>query len=99
MDTPLSLRSIVKATSEQVTCPLGDESAILSLKNSAYYGLNPVGASVWKLLQKAGTVAQLRDALLEEYDVEAERCERDLLDVLGKLRDEGLIVVQGAACG
>ncbi len=97
MDVPLYLHSIVKATSEQVTCPLGDESAILNLRNSIYYGLNPVGASVWKLLQTARTVAELRDALLDEYDVEAERCEQDLLILLGRLRDEGLIVVQEAA--
>jgi len=97
MGTSLSVHSIVVATTEQVSCPLGDESAILNLKNSVYYGMNPVGARVWNLVQQPKSVLQLRDTLLEEYDVEATRCERDLLDLLEQMRLEGLIEVQMAA--
>jgi hypothetical protein len=97
MDVDLSVRSIVIATSEQVSCPLGEESAILNLKNTVYYGLNPVGARVWNLLQQARTVGELRDAILDEYDVEAGRCESDLLELLEKMRREGLIQVKSAA--
>ena len=99
MDADLSIHSIVIATPEQVSCPLGEESAILNLKNTVYYGLNPVGARVWNLLQQARSVGELRDALLDEYDVEAERCERDLLELLEKMRVEGLIQVRNAAAG
>jgi hypothetical protein len=99
MDAGLSVRSIVIATPEQVSCPLGDESAILNLKNTVYYGLNPVGARVWNLLQQQRTVGELRDALLEEYDVDAGQCERDLLELLEKMRVEGLIQVRIAAAG
>jgi hypothetical protein len=97
MNLPLSANTVVVATSEQVSCAVADESVILGLKNSVYYGVNPVGASVWKLLQKQRSVAELRDAVLEEYDVEKERCERDLLDLLGKMHAEGLIEVVGPA--
>jgi Coenzyme PQQ synthesis protein D (PqqD) len=95
MNSPLSANTVVIATPEQVSCAVGDESVILGLKNSVYYGMNPVGASIWKLLQKQISVAELRDAVLEEYDVEKERCERDLLDLLGKMQAEGLIQVLG----
>jgi hypothetical protein len=95
MDASLSVQSVVVAAQEQVSCPLGNESAILNLKNSVYYGLDAVGARVWTLLQKPQTIGELRDALLGEYDVEAERCERDLLDLLEKMRGEGLIEVRG----
>ena len=100
MDAGLSVHSIVIATPEQVSCPLGEESAILNLKNTVYYGLNPVGACVWNLLQQARTVGELRDALLDEYDVDAGRCEHDLLELLEKMRAEGLVVeVRSAAAG
>lgn len=82
------------ASPEQVSCPLGDESAILNLKNSVYYGLNSVGARVWELLRQPKSVGEIRDALLEEFEVEAERCERDLLDLLEKMRSEGLVEVK-----
>jgi Coenzyme PQQ synthesis protein D (PqqD) len=97
MGPSLSLHSIVVAISEQVSCPLGDESAILNLKNSVYYGMNPVGARVWNLVQQPKSVSQLRDALLEEYEVEAAQCERDLLDLLEQMRLEGLIEIRRAA--
>ena len=98
MGSPLSTDSIVVATPEQVSCALGDESVILSLKNSVYYGVNPVGASIWKLLQQQRSVAELRDAVLDEYEVEAERCERELLSLLEKMRSEGLIQVVDKFC-
>lgn len=95
MDRPLSVSSIVGATREHVSCELGDEAAILNMKNTVYYGLNPVGACVWSLVQQSRSVREIRDALLEEYDVQAERCERDLLGLLEKMREQGLIEVRG----
>ena len=97
MDAALSVHSIVVATSEQVSCPLGEESAILNLKNSMYYGMNPVGTRIWTLLKEPRSVEQLRDTLLNEYDVDAALCERDLLDLLGKMKSEGLIEVRSGA--
>jgi hypothetical protein len=97
MNANLSLHSIVSAAPEQVSCPLGDEAAILNLKNTVYYGLNPVGARVWNLLQQPRTIGELRDRLLDEYEVEAGRCESDLLELLEKMMSEGLILVRSAA--
>lgn len=97
MDTPLRVQSVVVASSEQVSCPLGEESAILNLKNSVYYGLDSVGACIWNLLREPKSVGELRDTLLAEYDVDAGRCERDLLELLEKMRSEGLIQIQSTA--
>ncbi len=95
----LSVHSIVVASPNQVSCPLGEEAAILSLSNTIYYGLNPLGTRVWSLLQKPRSIGDLRDALVDEYDVEVERCERDLLELLEKMSAEGLIEVSSAAAG
>lgn len=97
MDARLSVHSIVNAAPEQVSCPLGDEAAILNLKNTVYYGLNPVGARVWTLLQQPRSIGELRDTILGEYDVDAGRCESDLLELLEKMKSEGLIQVRSAA--
>jgi hypothetical protein len=97
MDAPLSLHTIVVAVSEQVSCPLGEESAILNLKSSVYYGMNPVGARVWDLLKQPKSITELRNALLEEYEVDEVRCGNDLLALLETMRSEGLIEIRGAA--
>jgi hypothetical protein len=96
MDLPLSFHTIVVAAPEQVSCPLGEEAAILNLKNSVYYGMNPVGARVWELLKQPKSVGELRNILLEEFEVDEERCGLDLLALLGTLQGEGLIEVRGA---
>jgi Coenzyme PQQ synthesis protein D (PqqD) len=96
MKQALSVVSVVGATRDHVSCALGDEAAILNLKNTVYYGLNPVGARVWNLVQQPRSVKEIRDRLLEEYDVGAEQCERDLLDLLDRMREQGLIEVRQA---
>jgi hypothetical protein len=93
MPGDLTLETIVAASAEQVSCALGEESAILNLTNSVYYGLNAVGTSVWNLLQKPHSVRELRDAIVEEYAVEPATCENELLDLLEKMRSQGLMQV------
>ncbi len=86
---------MVVATKEQVSCDLGDEAAILGMKNSVYYGLNPVGAAIWRLLQQPRSVSELRDAVANEYDVSAEQAEDDIFDLVQRLMSEGLVELAG----
>ncbi len=84
------------ATRDQVSSDLMGEVAILDLKAGVYYGLDDVGARIWNLIQEPKAVSEIRDTLLQEYDVEADRCERDLLALLQRLADEGLVEVEDA---
>jgi hypothetical protein len=94
MKSAVSSRSTVTATSGQVSSDLGGEVAILDLKAGAYYGLDAVGARVWELIQEPREVAEVRDVILDEYEVEPEQCERDLITLLQELADKGLIEVR-----
>lgn len=92
----VSRNSTVVATRDQVSSDLKGEVAILDLKAGVYYGLDEVGARIWNLLQEPKIVSEIRNTLLEEYDVEPDRCERDLLALLQRLADEGLVEVEDA---
>ena len=94
MSAVISLKTIVVASKENVSCSLGDEAAILHMRSGVYYGLDPVGARIWKLLEHPKSVEDLRTTILDEYDVESAKCESDLLSLLEKLRTEGLIEIQ-----
>jgi len=87
-------RSVVVAAKDQVSCDLAGETAILNVKSGVYYGLDTVGARIWNLMQEPRAVAEIQDAIVGEYDVEPERCARDLVDLLEKLLTEGLIEVK-----
>ena len=94
MKKQLSGSSVIRAVTDQVSCDVGDEAVILHLKSGEYFGLDAVGARVWNLIQEPRTVNDIQDVLLDEYDVERERCERDLLDLLNKMAEKGLIEVR-----
>ncbi|HKW88704.1 MAG TPA: PqqD family protein [Candidatus Acidoferrales bacterium] len=93
MNDRFSRDSVIVATSHQVSCELGAEAAILNTKNSVYYGLNPVGASVWRLLQKPRSIREIRDVIARDYEVTVERLEKDLIGLVKQLMDEGLVKI------
>ena len=86
--------STIAAAEDQVCCDLGGESAILNLSNGVYYGLDALGARIWELIREPKTVNEVRDVILSEYEVEPDRCERDLVELLRQLNDQGLIQVR-----
>jgi hypothetical protein len=89
----ISERSTIVVTKDQVSADLSGEAAILHLETSTYFGLNTVGASIWKLVREPKTVSQIRDAIIQEYDVEPDRCEHDILELLQELSKHGLIEI------
>lgn len=85
--------SVVAVSTEQISSDLGGEAVILNLKSGVYYGLDEVGATVWNLIQEPHTVSEIKQTLLEEYEVEIEQCQRDLMALLTTLFAAGLIVI------
>jgi Coenzyme PQQ synthesis protein D (PqqD) len=90
----LSNESRIVASPDQVSCDLAGEAVVLNLKNSFYYGLDPVGATVWSLIQEPKTFAEIREALLDIYEVDSSQLESDLQALLGQLSEQGLIDIQ-----
>jgi hypothetical protein len=93
-DTGVSRDSIVTVAQVQVSCEVHGETVILHFDSGDYFGLNEVGTLVWKTIEQPRSVSDLREAILHEYDVEPEQCERDLLGLLGELHQRGLIEIR-----
>ncbi len=92
----LSDDSMVKASGEQVSSEIDGETVSLNLKSGIYYSLNAVGSRIWQILQESSSVRDIRETIVEEFEVDAERCERDVLRLLSELAAKGLIEVDGA---
>lgn len=93
MKAQISKTSTVVMSKEQVSCELAGEAVILNLRSGVYFGLNPVGARVWSLIQEPQTVSAVLEILLECYEVTPDRCESDLLAILEDLAARGLIEI------
>ena len=89
----LNDQSAIVVSAEQVSCDLAGEAAILNLKDGVYYGLDPVGARIWKLIQQPRTFGEIRDTLLAEYEVDASSLELDMRDLLDQLAEHQLIEI------
>jgi len=70
------------------------EMVLLDMESENYFGLDEVGTSIWQAMQEYGTLQEVFNSLLEQYDVEAEVLEKDLSDFIGKLVDSGLVEVK-----
>lgn len=81
-----------RATS-QVSTELDGETVILDVSAGIYSGLDPVGTTVWKLLEVPVSFSKLVETMLNTYEVSKERCVNDLLLFLRELANNKLIDV------
>ena len=89
---PITSESIFVAADNQVSCDVDDEAALLNLDTGVYYGLNPLGAYVWKLVQSPVTFGVLRDRLCAEFP-DQQNIEQDLRQFLDEMFQAGLVLV------
>jgi hypothetical protein len=72
---------------------LQGEEVILNLDTGVYWGLDPLGARIWQLLQQQSGPDAIVKTLLEEYDVPEARLRLDIEDLLTRLVENGLVEV------
>jgi hypothetical protein len=93
----LSLQSRIRIPEDVLFHDLDGEALLLNLETNRYYGVDRLGAHIWSLLNENGSVAAAYQAILGAYDVEPERLQADLLALLNKLAEQGLVVVEDSA--
>ena len=81
----------LKVCPEVMFQELGGEMVLLDLASESYFGLDEVGARIWALLNEHGELQTVFEAMLAEYDVEPRELEKDLLELVGRLLEAGLV--------
>jgi hypothetical protein len=86
--------------SDRVTVPddvlisnLQDESVVLNLESERYYGLDDVGTRFLSILTTSESIEAAYDRLREEYEVDPQVLRKDLLALVEKLIEQGLIEI------
>lgn len=77
---------------------IAQESILVPIRRSPgeaeeIYTLNEVGARIWELVDGTRTVEQVRDIIVEEYEVSTREAEKDLIELLEQLRQIGALNV------
>ncbi len=85
------LNSTLRVPDHVVYRDFGDETVILNLRTGSYHGLNETAATMLGALGESSTVAEAIERLIDEYGVEREVMERDVLDLCHALAERDLI--------
>ena len=78
-------------TNRLLEAELGDEIVTLDADAGRCFGFNSVATSVWRRLAQPADFGELRQFLLNEYEVSWEQCTEELQELMGVLIDQGLV--------
>jgi hypothetical protein len=81
----LTLQSTVVAASNQLSAQLNGEVVILGVQSGSYFGLDQVAARIWSLVQQPMCCADIALTIYDEFEVEQEQAERDVINFVHKL--------------
>jgi len=91
VNATVTRESLVGLSKQQLSCELSGEAVILHLGSGIYYGLDEVGARIWRLLDTPKSIRSLVETMTEEYEVDSAVCEREVLAFLNQMREAGLV--------
>ena len=93
----LGAKSVVERRGALVTGEVKGEVVALDLENGCCYGMNRTASRIWQMLDGPKTIESICSALVEDFEVDSETCEREVVSLLDELRAEGLVPVQTPA--
>ena len=67
------------------------EVVLLDMASENYFGLDEVGTRIWSLIESGNNVDGIVDTLCQEYEVERDILEGDVMELVSKLIDSGLV--------
>jgi hypothetical protein len=75
----------------------GDEAVLLDYSEGEYYGLNAVGACVWRLICAGRSFREIVDEVIAVYDVHATTALDDIVRLVAELSELGILHINEAA--
>lgn len=89
----ININNVVSRRNDIDTTDLNGEIVMMDLEKGRYFSLNGVGSRIWEIIEEPIGINKIVDCLLEEYDVNRNECEENVLEFLGKLDDANIISV------
>jgi hypothetical protein len=84
------LEKVYKKNDSIVSRKIGDEFILVPIRQDvgdleSIYTLNETGARIWELIDGKLRVGEIKESLVEEFEVEPEEAEKDLIEHLQQL--------------
>ena len=80
----ININNVVSRRNDIDTTDLNGEIVMMDLEKGRYFSLNGVGSRIWEIIEEPIGINKIVDCLLEEYDVNRNECEENVLEFLCK---------------
>ena len=87
--------TVVARSDDAIAAPLGEELAMMDIDAGTYYMLDAIASDIWAHLDRPTPIAELLARLQERYEVSPEQCQADVLALLERMHEKGLVRVGG----
>jgi hypothetical protein len=87
----LSAGARFRASPDVIAQRVGDEVVVVHLTTNRMYELNATAACLWELLTAGHDVGAIRERMLREFDVDADRLWGEIEGTLASMRDVELV--------
>lgn len=87
----LSLDCVLRQNPDQVAAEMDGALVMLNIETGHYYSLNEAANFIWNRLANPASLAEVRDAMLAEFDVSPSTCEADLMRFVEVMLKDGLL--------
>ena len=92
MTKSLDERSRVTLSPSVYARAFGEEVVLLEFGKGEYFGLDAVGAEVWRRLEAGDDLGTAADHIAAHYEVSREEALRDIVALVAELRDHDLLI-------
>ena len=87
----MKLDSVLRIPPQVMSREVGDETVLLDLESGMYFGLDGVGKLIWESVSEGQSLARVAEAIVADYDVDAEQAQSDVLEFAAELVERGLL--------
>ena len=78
----LSADAIVCRNASIMFTDVGGTIITMNIESGYYHELNPVASRIWHIIETPQSVGGICEQLVQEYDVDADDCMRDVVEFL-----------------
>ncbi|MBC9250143.1 hypothetical protein A9179_07640 [Pseudomonas alcaligenes] len=63
---------------------------MMHIDSGSYFGISGIGIRIWDSLQQPASLGELARVIEQEYEVDAQTCQADLLDFARQMLKHGI---------
>lgn len=87
----INLDSTINKSGELLATDVDGELVMMNIETGKYYGMNTIGAAIWKMIEEPIDVTSICEELEKKFEVDSATCEKEVLNFLHQMESEDMI--------